>query len=200
MSFAQDAKSVMAAVAKAMGSDNLKTLHYSGSGSSYVLTQNPAVHCVMKSYVRDINFDAGTSKVDLVRVEGTPPADKSLTQTVVAGSSWSSQYPFWLTPYGFLKGALADNASLETKKVYGDSYRTLSFTLPGNHKVVGYINDKDLIDRIETWIGDGADVHVEAMYRDYTDFNGFKFPTLITEKQAGELSLVLVVKDVKAGK
>jgi hypothetical protein len=36
---------------------------------------------------------------------------------------WSSQYEFWITPYGFLKGAMADNATVESKTVMGTTYR-----------------------------------------------------------------------------
>ena len=73
----------------------------------------------------------------------------------------------------------------------------ITFTLPGGHTVVGYINDKDLIERVETKAGDQNDVPVEALYRDYADLNGLKFPTMIIEKQAGAPSLILVVKEVK---
>jgi hypothetical protein len=76
----------------------------------------------------------------------------------------------------------------------------VTFTLPGDYKVVGYINDKDLVEKVETWIGEKGDRLVEAYYRDYTDFNGVKVPTMITQKHAGTLSLILIVKDVKVGK
>jgi hypothetical protein len=39
---------------------------------------------------------------------------------------------------------------------------------------------------------------VETTYREYQDFGGLKFPTMIVEKQADELALILIVKDVKA--
>jgi hypothetical protein len=64
---------------------------------------------------------------------------------------------------------------------------------------VGYINDKDLIERVETKIGENSDVIVESTYRDYADFAGVKFPSMIIEKHGGSLSLILVVKEVKAG-
>ena len=63
-----------------------------------------------------------------------------------------------------------------------------------------YLSDKDLIEKVETTIGDKNDVLVEALYRDYKDVNGVKFPMMITEKQGGELSLLLIVNEVKTGK
>jgi hypothetical protein len=198
----KDARTVLNEVAKNLGSTNLKTLHYTGSGSSYIVGPGPAPaggwpHTVMKSYVRDINLDAITSRTQLVRTEETPPVDKTVTREINSNSPWSSQYEFWITPYGFLKGAIANNATVESKTVTGTTYKVVTFTLPGGRTLVGYVNDKNMIERVETKIGDNNDIPVEALYRDYTDFNGLKVPTLITEKQAGDLSLILIVKDVK---
>jgi hypothetical protein len=64
--------------------------------------------------------------------------------------------------------------------------------------VVGYINDKNFLERVETWIGENDSILVEALFRDYTDFNGVKFPALIMEKRGGELSLILIVRAVKS--
>jgi hypothetical protein len=200
----KDAKTLLSQVAKAMGANNLKTVHYFGTGSSYIVTDGvaPATgwpHSVMKSYVRDINLDAMTSRLQLVRTGGTPSAEKTITHTVDSNSAWSAQYEFWITPYGFLRGAMANNAKVESKTVFGTTYKAVTFTLPGSHNVVGYINDKDMIERVETTIGEKGDVVVEALYRDYADFNGVKFPSMITEKHGGSLSLILVVKDLKLG-
>jgi hypothetical protein len=199
----KDARVVLSGVVKAMGTESMRTLHYSGTGSSYVVTPGsvPASgwpHSVMKSYVRDINLDAKTSRLELVRAEGTPPVEKTLTHEVDANSPWSSQYEFWITPYGFLKGAMANNTTVESKTEFGTTYKAVAFTLPGAHTVVAYINDKNMIDKVETKVGETNEL-VEAVYRDYTDFNGVKFPTLITEKHAGQLSLILIVKEVKPG-
>jgi hypothetical protein len=200
----KDARTVLSDVAKAMGADGLKTVKYSGTGSSYIVTSGPVPaggwpHSVMKSYVRDLNLDAKTSRLQLVRAEGTPPADKTLTHEVDANSPWSSQYEFWITPYGFLKGAMASTATVESKTEFGTTYKAVAFTLPGSHTVVAYVNDKNLIEKVETKIGETNGFVVEALYRDYADFSGVKFPTLITEKHAGQLSLILVVKEVKPG-
>jgi len=201
----KDARTVLSEVAKAMGVDGLKTLHYSGTGSSYIVSSGPAPaggwpHSVMKSYVRDINLDAKTSHLQLVRAEGTPPAEKTLTHEVDANSPWSSQYEFWITPYGFLKGAKDKTVTVESKTEFGTTYKAVAFTLPGGHTVVAYVNDKNLIEKVETKIGETDGFVVEALYRDYTDYNGIKFPTLIAEKYAGQLSLILIVKEVKPGK
>ena len=204
-SFAQDARAVLASVVKAMGAENLKTLHYSGSGSSYVITPGPAPatgwpHTYLKSYVRDLNLESAISRLHGIRVQGTPPADQTMNHSIDANSPWSTQYQFWLTPYGFLKGAIAGSPSLTTKTVFGSAYRVITFTPPGGQPVSAYLSDKDLIEKVETRIGDKNDVPVEALYRDYKDVNGVQFPMMITEKQGGELSLLVMVNEVKAGK
>ncbi|HET9218799.1 MAG TPA: hypothetical protein VFR18_17575 [Terriglobia bacterium] len=201
----EDARVLLNTVTKALGAEGLKTLHYTGTGSSYIVTDDsppPAgwTHTVMKSYVHDLNLEAITSRVQLVRAEGTPPADRTLSLIANATSPWSLQHEFWITPYGFLKGAMMHNATVEPRSVFGTTFRCVTFTLPGEHQVVGYINDKDLVEKVETWIGEKGDRLIEAYYRDYTDFNGVKVPTMITQKHAGTLSLILIAKEVRVGK
>jgi hypothetical protein len=202
---AEDARVLLTTVTKALGAEGLKTLHYTGAGSSYIVTDDappPAgwTHTIMKSYVHDLNLEAITSRVQVVRTEGTPPAERTLNRAADANSPWPLQHEFWITPYGFLKGAMMHNATVEPRSVFGTTFRSVTFTLPGGHKVVGYINDKDLVEKVETWIGEKGDRLVEASYRDYTDFNGVQVPTMITQKHAGTLSLILIAKDVKVSK
>jgi hypothetical protein len=154
-------------------------------------------HGVMKSYTRDLNMEATTSRVQIVRVAGTPPVEQTLNQTIDPSSPWSTQYDFWLTPHGFLKGAMAHNATVEKKNVFGTDYQVVSFTLPGNHRVAGYLTDKGVIDKVETWIGEKNETLVEAFYRDYADFKGVKVPTMITQKHGGALSMILILKEAK---
>jgi len=199
---AQDANTLLSGVAKAMGAENLKTLHYSGSGSSYAVGQSlPSEgawpHRIMKSYVRDLNLDTAASRVQIVRTEGTPPAEQTHTQTIDPNSPWATQFDYWLTPYGFIKGAMANNATVEAKTVFGTPFRVVTFMIQGKYKVVGYINGKDMIEKVETTIDKPGEMSVEAHYHDYTDFGGFKFPTTIIQKHAGSVSLIVIVKDVK---
>jgi hypothetical protein len=189
---AQDAKSVLGKAAKAMGAENLRTLHYSGSGSSY---DEKGQHLQLKSYSRQIDFDATTSSVRMTRVHGTPPADQTINETVAANSPWNAQFEFWITPYGFLKGAMANTATLETKSAYGEPYRIVTLTLPGNHKVVGYINEKDMVERVQAWVDN--DVMIEGVYRDYADFGGVKVPTIVIQNRGGQLAQVVIVKEAK---
>ena len=69
--------------------------------------------------------------------------------------------------------------------------------MQNKYKVSGFINDQNMIEKIQAWI-DPNETLVETIYRDYQDFNGLKFPTMIIEKQAGELAMIVIVNDVKA--
>src|SRR5688572_12480364 len=146
---AQDGKTQLSVTTKALGGETVRTVHYAGSGSSYIVSSGavPAAgwpHSVMKSYVRDLNLDRITSKLEMVREEGTPPMARTLSAITEATSPWSSQYQFWITPHGFLKGASVYEASVGSKTLDGTTYKTVAFTVPGNHRVTGYINEKDL--------------------------------------------------------
>jgi len=190
---AQDAKSIVSAAAKAMGAENLRTLQYSGSGSLY---DEKGQHMVMRSYTRRIDLNAGTSAVELVQLEGTPPAPQTTAQTIAADSPWNIQIDYWLTPYGFLKGAAANNAAIESKTIGGEEYKLVSFTLPGNHKVTGYINAKNMIEKVEARIDN--DVMVQSAYHEYQDFGTLKVPTVMVQMRKGELAMVLILKEAKA--
>jgi hypothetical protein len=199
---AQNSKTVLSVTAKALGGETVKTVRYGGSGSSYIVSSGvvPAAgwpHSVMRSYVCDLDLDRMTSKLQIVREEGMPPIARALNAMTEATSPWSSQYQFWITPHGFLKGASVYDASVGSKTVYETTYKTISFKVPGNYHVVGYINEQNLLEKVETWIGEVA---VEAQFHGYADFGGVQFPTLITERQGGELSLILIVKEVEVAR
>ena len=51
----------------------------------------------------------------------------------------------------------------------------------------GYINDQNLVERVETWIDNAllGDMLFEARYSDYKDFGGVKFPMHIVQTQGG---------------
>jgi hypothetical protein len=189
----QDAKAILTTTIKAMGTENLRSVQYSGSGSTY---DEKGQHSLMPSYSRQMDLNAVTSAVRMVVAHGTPSAQQTINQTIAADSPWNVQFDFWLTPYGFLKGAMANDATAETKAVDGATYKIVTFTLPGNHKVVGYINDKDLVERVEVRTDD--DVLIQAVYHDYQDFGGLKVPTILAQKRRGELALVVIIKDAKS--
>jgi len=185
---AQDLNTVINNVTKAMGSGNLKSIRYSGSGSSYTAGKDAVW---VKSYTRDIDLGVPASRVQIVREQGTE------TRDVGTDAAWSKQFELWTNPWTFLKGAAANNATVSTQTVFAEKFTVVTFLVQNKYKVSGFINDKNMIEKIQAWI-DPHETLVETTYRDYQDFNGLKFPTMIIEKHADELAMIVIVNDVKA--
>lgn len=217
---AQDAKTVVRNAAKAMGAENLGSVRYSGSGFNYALGQavnptSPWPKFNVKTYERVIDFDAGGALQTMVRTQGENPPRGGGQQPLIGEQSqtlltsfhqpWASQFEIWITPEGFLKGALENNATVLSKTVDGKKYSAVTFLAEKKYKVVGYLDDKNLLARVETWVPNPVlgDMPVEAAYSDYKDFHGLQFPTKIVEKQGGypvfDLSITEANKNVVAG-
>jgi hypothetical protein len=179
----QDGKTVVAAAAKTMGAENLKTIQLTGTGSNTGIGQNlnpsaawPLVR--VKTYTRQIDFGTLASSVQAVRIQNG--IETPLSQVIPSNASWAQQFDIWITPYGFLKGALANPVTLRSEKVFGIAYNVVSFSVQNKFRVEGYINDQSLVERVRTWIDNDVlgDTLVEAVYSDYKDFAGVKVPTL----------------------
>src|SRR5436853_5042111 len=116
---AQDARTVLANVSRAMGADSLKTLRFSAMGSgAATIGQNinprtawPVTR--VKSYVYEADFATTRSHIQFTRLQNG--ADQPVDEYVSAGSSWSSQFEFWLSPFAFVKAAMANNAAVRSE-------------------------------------------------------------------------------------
>ena len=201
---AQDARTVLANAAKAMGAENVRTLEFSGMGSSAGTgigqSRNPATAwpvARVKAYTRQIDIDAGRSQTQIVRVQDGKDQTERLNS--VSDSPWNDQYSFWLTPFGFIKGALANNASLSSATVDGKRFAVVTFSIKNIYKIIGYINDENLVERVQTWIDNDVlgDMPVEVWYSGYKDYAGLRFPSMIVEKQAGFPVTIISVANVK---
>ena len=200
---AQDAKTILTNTAEAMGAGNLRTIQFSGTGSNAGIGQNanPNVSwpvARVKAYSRQMDFGADASLVEMTWVQGG--IDQTRNESISSGSPWSSQFSFWISPFGFIKGALANGATVSYATMDGMKYAVVTFTLQNKYKVAGYINDQNLIERVQTWVDNDVlgDMLAEAWYSVYKDFGGVKFPTMIVEKQGGFPVLILSVSDAKA--
>jgi glyoxylase-like metal-dependent hydrolase (beta-lactamase superfamily II) len=167
---------------------------------------------VNKSYTRAVNFETPASKVDRVRVQGENPprgggqqpiiGEQPQSQTIIVSTEtpWPQQLEILLLPHGFLRAAAKKSAAVESKTVGGKKYNVVSFIGDNKAKVNAYINDQNLIDRVETWIDNAflGDMLFEAIYEDYKDAGGAKFPTHIVQKQGGYPTFDLRLTDVQA--
>ena len=213
---AQDAKSVLASASKAMGADTLKTVEYSGSGFDFAIGQAPNPNLpwpkfIDKTYTRQINFETPASKMDRIRMQGENPphgggqqpviGEQPQNQTIIvaANTPWVQQLEIWMMPQGFLRAAAARNATAASQSVGGKKMTVVTFMGENKAKVNGYINDQNLVEKVETWIDNAVlgDMLFEAVYSDYKDFGGVKFPTKIVQRQGGHPILDLTINDVK---
>src|SRR5262250_1951368 len=212
--FAQDAKTVIDNASKAMGT--LKSVEYSGSGFDFAIGQNvnptqPWPKFIDKTYKRTMNFETPAYRMERIRMQGENPPKgggqqpvigeqtQNQTTVVTANTPWVQQLELWMMPQGFLQAALKNNATLSSKTVAGKKYNVLTFTGQNKAKVNGYINEQNMVERVETWIDNAmlGDMFFDSTYNDYKDFGGVKFPTKIVQKQGDYPILDLTITDVK---
>ena len=106
---------------------------------------------------------------------------------------WADSLELYITPWGFLKGAAENNATASRGKADGKSYTVLSWSpevkAPSgkNYTINGYLNDQNLIERVETWLGDNimGDMHILAVYSGWKDFGGAMAPAKIVQTRGG---------------
>jgi glyoxylase-like metal-dependent hydrolase (beta-lactamase superfamily II) len=106
----------------------------------------------------------------------------------------------WLTPYGFVKAALASGNSIASAVTVNGKKRVLvSFTTPTNAKIEGTLDEKNLVERIETWLDNPflGDTLFEAVFTNYADFGGVQFPTHILHREGGYPVLDVTITDVQ---
>src|SRR5690606_24949328 len=106
---------------------------------------------------------------------------------------WAQSLELYITPWGFLKGAAENDATVSRQRVDGKNYSVLSWspevTAPsGNaYRVNAYVNEDNLIERVETWLGENimGDMHIVATYSGWTDFGGAVVTTSIEQTRGG---------------
>lgn len=202
--FAQDAKSVVAAASKAMGLDGVSSMYYYGSGATYSLGQNnnaniPWPPTPANEWVRAIDFNAGAARTTFATyatpVTGGSPSLVQVQQMIAPNSpaGWAQQLEVWVTPWGFLKGAAANGATVKPGTLDGRRVQVVTWSAPQKspggtaYKVVGYIDSNDLVSRVDTWLEHSiyGDMLVENDYRYYRSNAGFLYPTEIVQKRGG---------------
>jgi glyoxylase-like metal-dependent hydrolase (beta-lactamase superfamily II) len=109
------------------------------------------------------------------------------------------QHQIWVTPQGFVRAALANEASTRSLTVDGRKMSVISFTVKGKMKADAYVNDGNVIERIESWYGNPVtgDTKVDTRFAGYRDFAGIKFPSKIIQYQDGNPVLDLDVTAVR---
>jgi Metallo-beta-lactamase superfamily len=214
---AEDAKGVIEQTSRAMGAEGLNTIIYSGAaaqgnfGQSRVISARLASTAI-RNYTRAIDFTVSASRTTGETLPpavagGLPPQPGILDQSIAPDdASWAQQLQIWTTPWGFLRGAAANNATLRSRKVDGTTYKVLTWSpsqkAPSGqaYRVVGYIGPDNTVDRVETWVEHPilGDMHDEFIYSNYQDFGGLKAPAKISLRQVGMETFVLAIRAARA--
>jgi glyoxylase-like metal-dependent hydrolase (beta-lactamase superfamily II) len=210
---AQDAKTVIANAQKALGDP--KSITYSGSAKDVAFQQCGAnstdmvckdMHNPMRpinGYVRVIdlatpasrhtgatnNIGAGgsTTLTPGTFFQQVTPAQADVSQP------WANSLEFYITPWGFLKGAAENDATVSKRKVDGKTYTVLTWSpkvkAPSgkNYVINGYVNQQNIVDRVETWLEENimGDMHILAVYSGWKDFGGVMAPSKIVQTRGG---------------
>jgi glyoxylase-like metal-dependent hydrolase (beta-lactamase superfamily II) len=218
---AQNASSVIATSSKAMGVDSLNSITFSGTARNGAFGQSKSIGDPMgpvnltqiTQYTRTINFGRANDQAALVSratgptqppvVPGTPPPMPGVfNQNITgqqAGNNFGQAFNIMATPWGFLKAAAANNATVRQQ----GGQQVVSFS-PANFKspsgqtytVNGYINNQNLVTKVETRLDHAVvgDLLVEFEYSNYQNMGGVQVPSRIVQRQAGMTTFDAAIK------
>ena len=202
--------------ARAMGADGLNSVTYSGTAAdvNFLQTRNingPWPLRPITSYTRAIDLTTLGSRATGSTMNqglfGGPPVPGTFNQGITPQSAvWLQQLDYWVTPWGFLKGAAANKATIRTQKIKGKNYSIVTWSPPLKapsgvaYRVNGYITDDHLIDRVETWVDHDmlGDMLVDTSCSDTTRRSALKVPTKIVQQRGGFTYFMVTVEDAKA--
>jgi hypothetical protein len=151
------------------------------------------------NYVRVIDLSApasrhtgGTTNIgaggSTAVAAGTFFAQVTPQQADVSGP-WAQSVEYYLTPWGFLKGAAANNATATRQGGFTvlTWIPTVKAASGKGYTINGYVNGKNLVERVETWLGDNimGDMHIVATYTGWKDFGGAMAPSKIVQTRGG---------------
>jgi len=204
------AKAVVDAASKAMGVVGLNSITYTGAAAQGNFGQSRTISfglasTSIKNYVRTIDFTqpalraiGDTQPPAAVRGGPLPPMGKYNQIINAATPAWPQQMEIWVTPWGFLKGAAANNATLKTTKINGVPYKVVTWSpaqkSPSGlqYRVSGYIDADNLVEHTETWAEHPiiGDLHQEYFYKNYQSFGGLMVPARIDQRTIGMQTFV----------
>jgi glyoxylase-like metal-dependent hydrolase (beta-lactamase superfamily II) len=182
---------------------DVNSIQYSGTGMNAFFGQALTAgqewpRRELSSFTRAVNYEQRSGRDELNFAQPTFGGQQQNAQ-VNGDKAWNvgpngpvpqlaaaeeRQLGIWLTPHGFIKGAMtAGNATLTPM----EGSNVISFTALGKYKVDGTIDAQNLVTRVETKVPNPVlgDTDLIATYSDYKEFNGVRFPTKIVVEQGG---------------
>jgi glyoxylase-like metal-dependent hydrolase (beta-lactamase superfamily II) len=201
----------------------------SGSGALFGLAFKsgaawPVIN--LPRYVRSINYETASysEETTATRAElrggggGLPPfgqAGERRTNIFVGGPfAWNMAgtttnpaalfatervHELWITPHGAIKAAIRNNATLEWKVQGGKSLAAVSFAEPGRFTATVYINDKYLVEKVESRLPVPVlgETTVVTNYSSYQSFGPIMFPMQIRQTAGGHMVLNITVRETQ---
>lgn len=201
---AQDAATVIANATRALGAENVTSVTFWGSGANYNLGQSnnagydwPRVN--LNDYRRTIDFSAPALRATAITwaapPQGTPAVQANFQQLATAqNTAWAQHLDIWTTPWGFLKGAAANNATVRAQTIGGRRFNVVTWNTVqkapsgASYRVVGYINPQNMVEKVETWLENPVfgDMHVENNYSQWRSTNtGLMYPAFMEQRRGG---------------
>jgi glyoxylase-like metal-dependent hydrolase (beta-lactamase superfamily II) len=175
-----DAPSTIARAEAAMGSANVKTMRFAGTGTGGVFGQawQPGMawpKITYSKFSRALDFENAAMRQDttLARAEpnggGGIPLMGQGDQVVVAmlqgDQAWNAAgtaanatpvaldgrvHDLWTSPHGVLKAAMKNKATASARTLDGKLYTALAFNEPGRFEAVAFVNAAGLVERVES--------------------------------------------------
>jgi len=223
---AQDsAAAVLKRASAAMGAPN--TIRYAGEGTGWTFGQAykpdmPWPKIDIQSQARTINYASGSMREEMAFNRGEPRggggyplSGQARNDFYVSGNfAWNATpggavpgsrfvtdrtHQLWISPHGVLNAAARNNATVQWVTKDGKSLAAVSFTEPGKLSATAFLNADYLVERVESRLPDPVlgEVSSVAVYSNYRDHGGVKFPGRIQLSQGGHPTLDLTVKEVQ---
>lgn len=203
---APDADAIIDAAMDALGMEGMSSITFSGSAwrirNSFRQTRTASPpwpeHDEITNYVRTLDLTQPVSRATGDTFASNlflePPVAGVYTQNVAPGqAAWGQQLEYWLTPWGFLKGADQYDAQLAADSAEG--YTVLTWQSPPEqvspgglrYTVNGYLDDANQVRRVETWVEDAfmGDMQVVNVYEGWQNLGGVAVPTTIEQQRGG---------------
>jgi glyoxylase-like metal-dependent hydrolase (beta-lactamase superfamily II) len=220
---APDADTVIKAITTAMGTAQLRSLQYTGTGSIYSTGQAYQAggawpRYTLTKYTMSVDYGVPAMRQELVRVDDVRPplgggaggynpttfqggirpvpGDIVQNQTLDARQQ-NGAIAFWLTPHGFVKGATANLATAKVGTARGK--RTVSFTGLGKFPITATIDNRNMIEKVEALVDVGytGDTVLDGTYTEYRDLDGVRVPMHIVMREGGFPTLELAVAQAR---
>jgi glyoxylase-like metal-dependent hydrolase (beta-lactamase superfamily II) len=156
-----------------------------GGGFQPIVGEQRQIWALSRGFAWDV---AGTAAV--------PAAVERDLRSAVEGRTTA----IWMTPHGFLKAALAGNATTRTEDVGGVKKTMVTVVAPNKARLDGVIDEHNRVERVETPLHHPmlGDMLYEVEYSGYKDFGGVTFPTRIVHRNGGYPVLDVTITAVRA--